>query len=195
MGTIFSTKGFVRHLAAQFNTKRRRPARRDSELQAKSGMCDDSSNVQSSRQKNLYIYMRCGICVNLQHELCNGAKPTSHAQRMESFCNILNYFVPSAFIAFRSVAAKIYAASIGERLSSSLAWRNLSHAGSLELSSSSKSSIKVDDGGLCVCHPLYQRVQCHCSSLQPLNEAGGQRMTSRRWPTKLVMSWDAVRDV
>ena len=57
VGTIFSTKGFVRHLAAQFNTKRRRPARRDSELQAKSGMCDDSSNVQSSRQKNLYIYI------------------------------------------------------------------------------------------------------------------------------------------
>ena len=25
--------------------------------------------------------------------------------------------------------------------------------------------------------------------------AGGQRMASRRWPTKLVMSWEAVGDV
>ena len=36
------------------------------------------------------------------------------------------------------------------------------------------------------------------TNLQSLNaekEAGGHRMTSRRWPTKLVMSWDAVRDV
>ena len=28
-----------------------------------------------------------------------------------------------------------------------------------------------------------------------LDEAGGQCMTSRHWPTKLVMSWEAVGDV
>ena len=43
---------------------------------------------------------------------------------------------------------------------------------------------------VCVCvHP------CSKGCDLPSKQAGGQRMTSRRWPTKLVMSWDAVRDV
>ena len=45
---------------------------------------------------------------------------------------------------------------------------------------------------------LLLRAPGIATNLQFLNaekEAGGQRMTSRRWPTKLVMSWEAVRDV
>ena len=47
----------------------------------------------------------------------------------------------------------------------------------------------------------YSVCVCVCPTLDKgfsttiLPQAGGQRMTSRRWPTKLVMSWDAVRDV
>ena len=43
---------------------------------------------------------------------------------------------------------------------------------------------------VCVCPTLDKGF-----STTILPQAGGQRMTSRRWPTKLVMSWDAVRDV
>ena len=52
---------------------------------------------------------------------------------------------------------------------------------------------------VCVCPTLFRRVTTAStlSTVSPFNTyvAGGQRMTSRRWPTKLVMSWDAVRDV
>ena len=51
----------------------------------------------------------------------------------------------------------------------------------------------AEDGDLCVSTP-GQRVSYRQFSA-PVPQAGGQRMTSRRWPTKLVMSWDAVRDV
>ena len=38
---------------------------------------------------------------------------------------------------------------------------------------------------VCVCHPLCQRVQCHCFPLQPLNEAGASGSTHLPDATKL----------
>ena len=58
-------------------------------------------------------------------------------------------------------------------------------------------------GGLvCVCvqscfqgHYSSSRSTLPYESSNHCTVAGGQRMASRRWPTKLVMSWEAVRDV
>ena len=50
----------------------------------------------------------------------------------------------------------------------------------------------------CVCVCVYRHNKGFHSDesiVFRLGEAGGQCMTSRHWPTKLVMSWEAVGDV
>ena len=43
---------------------------------------------------------------------------------------------------------------------------------------------------MCV-NPVISRGDYYTNSIS----AGGQRMTSRRWPTELMISWEAVGDV
>ena len=41
--------------------------------------------------------------------------------------------------------------------------------------------------------PTVSFTLCSKSFLRIISRAGGERMTSQRWPTKLVVSWEAVR--
>ena len=48
---------------------------------------------------------------------------------------------------------------------------------------------------VCVCHPLYQRVPCHCFSLQPLNEAGGHSSFHQSVANEATDDWRGYEPV